>query len=167
MQGTNNFTGIPSIDSLHKEKFVKENSKLEIFKTVLNKCVEKIVYTNRHTDKTFVIFEVPKILIGYPSYDMKMCILFLINQLSKKSYYVAFIEPFYLYIDWGTIVGSQTKNLNIIGNIRTNNPAKLKQHTKELLERFPDTTKVEFVYEDLFKSSKHTSKHGKKNNKKK
>jgi hypothetical protein len=166
MQGPNTFTGIPSIDSLHKEKGVKENSKIEIFKTVLNKCVEKIVYTNRHTDKTFVIFEVPKILIGYPSYDMKMCILFLINQLSKKSYYVAFIEPFYLYIDWGTVNGSQSKNFNIIENIRTNNP-KLKQQTKELLEKFPDTTKVEFVYEDLFKQHKNSSKHGKKNNKRK
>lgn len=166
MQGTNNFnsTGIPSIDSLYKERVVKENSKIEIFKTVLNKCVEKIVYTNRHTDKTFVIFEVPKILIGYPSYDMKMCIIFLINQLSKKNYYVTFIEPFYLYIDWGT-VGKGTQSL---GNIRTNNPQKLKQQTKELLQKFPETTKVEFVYEDMLPQGLgNSSKLRKKNNKRK
>lgn len=158
--------GIPSIDSLHKEKVVKENSKIEIFKTVLNKCVEKIVYTNRHTDKTFVIFEVPKILIGYPSYDMKMCILFLINQLAKKNYYVTFIEPFYLYIDWGTVVGHPSKDLHILGNVRTNNPQKLKQQTKELLQKFPDTTKVEFIYEDMINKN-NTSKQRKKNNKRK
>lgn len=150
MQGANTINiGIPSIDTLHKEKVIKDNSKIEIFKTVLNKCVEKIIYTNRHTDKTFVIFEVPKILIGYPSYDMKMCILFLINQLSKKKYYVTFIEPFYLYIDWGTVGENSNKELQITGNIRTNNPQKLKQHTRDLLQKFPDTTKVEFVYEDM------------------
>lgn len=167
MQGSSNNIGIPSIDALHKEKVIKENSKIEIFQTVLNKCVEKIVYTNRHTDKTFVIFEVPKILIGYPSYDMKMCILFLINQLSKKQYYVTFIEPFYLYIDWGTVVGNPSRELQMIGNIRTNNPQKLKQQTKQLLQRFPDTTKVEFVYEDMIAKGGDTSKNRKKNTKRK
>ena len=53
---------IPSINSLHKEKSVKEEGKFEIFNIVLNKCIEKIVYSNRHTDKTYVIFEVPKII---------------------------------------------------------------------------------------------------------
>jgi hypothetical protein len=163
MQSTNNY--IPSIDSLHKEKVVKENSKIEIFKTVLNKCVEKILYTNRHTDKTFVIFEVPKILIGYPSYDMKMCIIFLINQLSKKNYYVTFIDPLYLYIDWGSVVDNSSKSLQILGNVCTSNPQKLKQHTKELLQKFPETTKVEFVYEDMIGGN--SSKARKKNNKRK
>ena len=68
----------------------------------MTKCIEKIVYTNRHTEQTFVIFEVPKILIGYPSYDMKSCIIYLMNQLSRHNYMVDFIHPFYLYIDWGS-----------------------------------------------------------------
>jgi tRNA (guanine-N1)-methyltransferase len=53
---------IPSISSLHNEKQMKVTSSNDIYKTVLNKCIEKIVYTNRHTDKSFIIFEVPKIL---------------------------------------------------------------------------------------------------------
>ena len=70
---------IPSISSLHDEKNSKNKSKLDIFKIVLNKCIEKIIYTNRHTEQTFVIFEVPKILIGYPSYNMESCILYIIK----------------------------------------------------------------------------------------
>jgi Family of unknown function (DUF5759) len=133
---------IPSIDALQREKTVKDESKVEIFTVVLNKCIEKILYSNRHTDKTYVIFEVPKILIGYPSYDMKSCILFLITQLSQHGYLVEFIEPFYLYIDWGSGQSQQASSSK--GKVKT----RLKHSTQKLLERFPDTSQIEFVYED-------------------
>jgi hypothetical protein len=136
---------IPSIDSLREEKSIKDNSKVDIFNMVLNKCVEKIIYTNRHTDKTFVIFEVPKLLIGYPMYDMKTCILFLINKLSQNKYIVHFIEPFYLYIDWGSQVKVVARN-------------SLKEQTKRLLEKFPDTSKIEYVYASSSKSKKKNKK---------
>lgn len=144
---------IPSIKSLQEEKYVKENSKEQIFMIVLNKCIEKIVYTNRHTDKTFVIFEVPKILIGYPSYDMKSCILYIINKLAGKGYLVEFIDPFYLYIDWGCGQNSQSvlsNKLNIQSNIH---------------KQFPNAN-IEFVYEDNYNNSKNSSKKDKKNKKK-
>ncbi len=155
---------IPSIDSLHKEKSIKENSKAEIFNIVLSKCIQKITYTNRHTDQTFVIFEVPKILIGYPSYDMKLCMLFLINKLSQNGYYLAFIEPFYLYIDWGSAAQSKVGHFRAgLAGIPSANQEKLRQQTKDLLQKFPDTTKVEYVYEDMVAGN--SSKQKKKNKK--
>ena len=143
---------LPSIESLMKEKSIKDNSKQEIFNIVLRKCIDKIIYTNRHTDKTFVIFEVPKILIGYPTYDINSCIRFLIAELSRKNYLVNFIEPFYLYIDWGTpsidkshIQSSMNSNLD------------LKEQTKLLLKKFPKA-KVEYVYEDSLGTSSKSNK---------
>jgi hypothetical protein len=150
---------IPSIESLIQEKNIKDNSKQEIFNIVLKKCIDKIIYTNRHTDKTFVIFEVPKILIGYPSYDINSCIRFLIAELSRKKYLVNFIEPFYLYIDWGSL---SINGQNVAGS------SNLKEQTKLLLKKFPGS-KIEYVYEDSVapklgeSSSKIKSK--KKNNK--
>jgi len=159
---------IPSINSLHREKFIKETSKIDIYNIVINKCVEKIVYTNRHTDKTYIIFEIPKILIGYPNYDMKSCILFVINKLSQSGYMIEFIEPFYLYIDWGSPVNKTQDNLNIkINALKTNNTEKLRAQTKALLSQFPNTSNVEFVYEDALISKKNTSKKNKKNKNKK
>jgi hypothetical protein len=156
---------IPSISSLHKEKFIKETSKIDIYNIVINKCVEKIVYTNRHTDKTYIIFEIPKILIGYPNYDMKSCILFVINKLSQSGYMIEFIEPFYLYVDWGSPVNKTQNNLNIkINSLKTNNVEKLRAQTKALLTQFPNTSNVEFVYEDTLVN---TSKKNKKNKNKK
>lgn len=144
MENVGKSKAIPSITALHKEKSIKENSKENIFSIVLNKCVEKIIYTNRHTSQTYIIFEVPKILIGYPNYDMKSCILFLINKLSHSHYRVDFIEPFYLYIDWSSpdhTVASSSKKI-------ISKTQKLELQTKALLSKFPNTSKIEYVYED-------------------
>lgn len=139
-------SNIPTIEALRKEKDYKQTSREEMFKIVLNKCIEKVMYTNRFTDKTFVIFEVPQILIGFPNYDMKMCILFLKTVLSQHGYIVEFIDPFYLYIDWGTSSGGEWKS---VSSNKTRSD-KIKNQTRKLLERFPNASKVEFVYEDDF-----------------
>lgn len=157
---------IPSIISLHKEKSTKESSKNDIFNIVLNKIVQKIVYTNRHTDQTYVIFEIPQILIGYPQYDMKSCILFVMNRLSSNGYMVEFVQPFYLYIDWGStslqnsqnIVKQQMLNMNVSSKHKD----KLRSQTKDLINKFPNTSKIEFVYEDEIKKKKRLKKNKKK-----
>ena len=71
---------IPSISSLQQEKSIKVKSKNDIFNIVLTKIIQKITYTNRHTDQTYIIFEIPKMLIEYPQYDMKSCILFVVRR---------------------------------------------------------------------------------------
>jgi hypothetical protein len=158
----NNLNKIPSIVSLHQEKSQKENTKNDMFTIVLNKCIEKIVYTNKHTDKTYIIFEVPKILIGFPNYDMKSCILFIISKLSQKGYMIDFIEPFYLYIDWGSNHSIATSN-DGRDTFNLSNFGSSKQGTK-ILKKFPNS-KVEFVYEDTLSSLPNLSKHSKKKKK--
>lgn len=133
---------IPSILSLHKEKSSQENSKNDIYSIVLNKCIDKIKYTNKHADQTYIIFDVPNILIGYPSYNFKSCILFLINQLSKHGYMIEFIQPCQLYIDWGQ------KNNIYNSNQEVSSSTKLKSQTKTLLEKFPNASKIEYIFED-------------------
>lgn len=140
-----NASNIPSINSLHKERSVKEQARVNVFTIVLNKCIEKITYTNKHTEHTYIYFEVPEILIGVPSYDMKACINFLLKRLSEAQYKVLFIDPFYLYIDWGT--NTSSSNVDIQRYIPTSNPERLRKQTKELLKKFPNTSKVVFEYE--------------------
>ena len=154
---------IPSISSLHHEKTIKESSKTDIFNIVLNKIVQKIVYTNRHTDQTYVIFEIPKILIGYPQYDMKSCILFVMNRLYSNGYLVEFVDPFYLYIDWGKSYTNNTLPINShMANISNKHKDKLGSHTQALISKFPNTSKIEFVYEDELKTPKRRLKKNKK-----
>ena len=129
---------IPNINSLHKEKNTKEQAKIDVFSLVLNKCIEKITFTNRHTDKTFIIFEVPKILIGYTNYDMNLCIQYLMTKLSRENYKVDFMDPFYLYIDWGSSVCSASNSIS--------SSDKLKEQKKKLLRKYPNSNII-FEYE--------------------
>jgi len=107
---------IPSINQLHRERESKQQVINNIFKIVLGQCIQKIMYANRFSDKTFIYFEVPKFLIGQPTYDYKNCILFLMKTLSESNYKVEFIDPYYIHIDWGSVPqepkkkhGSETK----------------------------------------------------------
>jgi hypothetical protein len=143
---------IPNIDKLHAERHVKEQARNEIFTIVLNKCIDQIVETNARTDHTFIYFEVPNIIIGFPGYDRLACIHFLINELTKESYKVEFIEPFYLYIDWSKSLKPKTiDNLVIQNIIPTSNPERLRQQTKEILKKYPNASKIVFEYEDARK----------------
>lgn len=148
----NHILEIPNIQTLHKEKEIKENSKINVFTLVLNKCIQKIIYANKHTDQTFIIFEVPNILIGFPNYDYKSCIIFIMKELSLKQYKVDYMTPWFLRIDWGSPIKHKKntdiyKNLdNIQDYIKVNNPNKLKQQTKNLLKNYPNTNKIVFEY---------------------
>lgn len=134
---------IPDINNLHIEKQIKDNIKNEMFNIVLKKCIEDINYTNKCTEKTYIIFEVPNIIIGFHNYNPISCIHYLIYKFTKKGYLVQFMEPNKLYIDWGT---------NTSNNIQDN--GKLKKQTNELLKKYPTATKVEYVYEDEVKKKK-------------
>ena len=127
---------IPDINNLHIEKKVKDNIKNEMFNIVLKKCIEDINYTNSFTDKTYIIFEVPNIIIGFHNYDSISCLHYLLYQFSKKKYLVQFMEPNKLYIDWGT------------NNSKNDTSNKFKKQTTELLKKYPTASKVVFVYED-------------------
>lgn len=150
-----NHSIIPNINNLHNEKNAKEKLKTDAYTLVLNKCIEKIVYTNKHTDQTYIFFDVPKFLIEYPFYDMNSCVMYIMNQLIPHNYKVSFIAPFYLHIDWST---STTKESHL------QIPERLKLQTRELLKKYPDTTKVVYEYTDKKKADTH---HQNKKNKKK
>jgi hypothetical protein len=155
---------IPNISNLHAQKLVKEQARNEIFTIVLNKCIDQILETNVRTEHTFIYFEVPNIIIGFPGYDRLACIHFLINELTRENYKVEFIEPFYLYIDWSK--GSKSKtidNIMIQNIVPTSNPDRLREQTKEILKKYPNASKIVFEYEDSRKSS--ASSKNKKNKK--
>ena len=137
---------IPDISKLHKEKDNKDKARNDIFSIVLNKCIGEINNTNKNTDKTFTYFNVPKIIIGFPTYDNVSCIMFLIKVLSNKNYIVDFIAPSSILIDWSSPINVSYKN-------------SLRQQTENILKQFPNTNNIEFVYEDQLKKNKKKNKH--------
>jgi hypothetical protein len=82
------------------------------------------------------------------------------NKLNENGYIVDFVDPFYLYIDWGSN-SSKNKQINTksnLTNLSLKHKDKLQSQTRKLLERFPE---IEFIYED------QVAKHRVKKNKNK
>ncbi len=94
---------IPSISNLLNERNRIEKFRKEMFKNILSECVQNIKDTNPN-EKTYLCFSVPGIIVGEPSYDKDLCVMYIIRKLQKKGYYVRYDPPNILYIDWGVPV---------------------------------------------------------------
>lgn len=158
---------IPSLKSLQNIKKNKEESKAVIYDIVLGKCVEKILETTKQTDNSFILFELPKVIIGHPNYDINECAKYLEKKLINKGYKINHIDSRFLYIDWssdstyGHNTSSSSVDQKLKNNLQIKSPEKLREKTKDLLKKYPDTSKVVFVYTDT-----DTSKLQKKKKKK-
>lgn len=131
---TNNI--IPSLKMLQNERKSKKNAKDGIYKIILKKCVDKIVEANRFSEKTYIFFTVPELLLGYSDYNSEECVLYIIKKLKINNYMVELFDNNCLYIDWGS---SGLPNQVIDKN-------KLKKQTEVLLKKYPNAKKVEYVY---------------------
>lgn len=82
------------------EKNKKSNEKVfNTFKEILKKCNTLIKFANQKKESD-IIFDVPKILLGYPSYDYDECLCYLILKLRNNNFFVKYIFPTQLYISW-------------------------------------------------------------------
>ena len=138
---------IPSIITLQREQMKKNVVKSNLYKIVLKRCGQRIVDANKKTRNTYCFFEIPTILIGHSDYNVIDCAKYLISELVKEGYIVEFIQPNYLYIDWGNPV-NQSDLLNVPTWVKNKN--RLKQQAEEYIKRYPDA-KVEIVYDKKFK----------------
>jgi hypothetical protein len=138
---------IPNIANLHAEKKTKEEARTKVFTIVLNKCIDKIIETNNFSDKTFTYFEIPDLTMWFPGYNRMSCIHYLLQELKKERYNVEFVHPFTLYIDWSSIKKTKSNPLLSQEMIKTKNPDKLRKQVKELLQKYPNTSKIVYEYE--------------------
>jgi hypothetical protein len=156
---------VPTLKSLQSIKKSKEDTKAVIYDIVLGKCVEKILDITRQTNETHLIFELPKVIIGHPTYDIKECAKYIEKKLIDKGYITKRLDSLFLYIDWsGNSSNGQSKSSsNFIDfkfkkSLHIKSPEKLKEKTRDLLKKYPDTSKVVFVYTDEDKLKKKKSK---------
>lgn len=79
-----------------------------VYEKILSKIYNKLKLFNKK--KIFYMtYEVPYYLFGYPLYDMKTCLLYLITTLRKKDIFVKYKSPNILFIHWGYMI---QKNYN-------------------------------------------------------
>jgi len=124
-----------NINKLIKDQYNQQQKKLDIYNKILKKVYNKIELVNKRK-KTELIYEVPNYIFGYPLYDNRTCIVFIISSLRKKNFYVKFNYPNILFISWKNLV--QTSLQKVTYNLIKKNEQdiKLNDSQKKINQHF-------------------------------
>ena len=87
---------IKEIQKIHNEKLI---NKLKYYEKILQKCFFKIRQSVFNED-TFCVFTVQSYLKGFPIYNVKQCIFYIMNKLKKNGIDSKFIYPNMIFIQW-------------------------------------------------------------------
>lgn len=147
------------ISKLISEQHNIQQKKLDIYNKILQKVYNKIELINKRK-KTELIYEVPNYIFGYPLYDTRTCIVFIISSLRKKGFYVKFNYPNILFISWKFLVNNNIKNItyNLIkkndDNIKLNKSQNLldkhfKNENKKMLNDIDNLINTNNNFQDI------------------
>lgn len=88
-----------NIREIQREIQEKKIKKLYAYDSVLEKCHKKII-ENVRKDILQMFFLIPEFVFEIPSYDIKICTVYLIKNLRENGFYVKYYYPKFLYISW-------------------------------------------------------------------
>jgi len=86
-------------NKLRKEAKSKKLFEKECFNKILNMCLNKVdIVSKTGIDKTW--FEIPKFLLGYPTYEIGQVAIFLNKELKKLNFNSWMAKENIIVIDW-------------------------------------------------------------------
>jgi hypothetical protein len=88
-----------NILELHRTLNEKKQKKYDCFEKILDSCHKRIKYQTEHYKLNY-FYEVPLYVVGFPIYDISLCIQYLIDVLEKEGFLVKYFFPKYLYVSW-------------------------------------------------------------------
>ena len=83
----------------HKKK---EKKKKEIFKLILNKCINHIIFTSKKNNK-YCYYTIPRFLYGAPLYNITDCQKYIEKKLKKLRFEIK-NENNKLFISWAHLI---------------------------------------------------------------
>jgi hypothetical protein len=88
-----------TVQEIHRKQKEKENSRINIYKSITNRCFKKIKETSLN-EETFCFFRIPEYIPGLPLYNMTECVMFILNILREKGFSARYCDHFTMYIAW-------------------------------------------------------------------
>lgn len=100
-----------NLDELYERRRELQEQKITIYKKILSRILKKIKTTSRlkHNEQ-FCFYVVPEIIIGFPRYNIKACIDYIIERLEENKLYVKYTDPNMLFISWQHYIPSFERN---------------------------------------------------------
>ena len=88
-----------SVSDIHNKQREKDLRRLELYKSILGKVYKKIK-TSATNEESFCFYEVPEYIYGTPLYNMKDCVIFILNNLHEKGFSAKYVDPFLVFVCW-------------------------------------------------------------------
>lgn len=88
-----------NIYDLYRSINEKKEKKNVSYNEILYKIHAKIKQTTE-VEKYKLIYEIPEVVFGLPSYDLNLCMAYIIKQLRNNGFLVKYYFPKILYISW-------------------------------------------------------------------
>lgn len=104
-----------SLADLYAMKNNKDKIKTNTFNVIIEKCHVKIKKIAEQGGMN-IFFEIPRILIGYPLYDMETCLNFIVDALRQNGLLVQILpypNNYTIYISWKPSDVKQKKQLTM------------------------------------------------------
>lgn len=88
-----------SVSDIHNKQREKDLRRLHIYKSILGKVYKKIKQCAIN-EESYCFYEVPEYIYGTPLYNMKDCVIFVLNNLHEKGFSAKYVDPFLIFICW-------------------------------------------------------------------
>lgn len=126
-----------NIDELYGLKQKKDLNRMKIYNKLINKIHNKIKYTSKLLkNEEFCSFLMPEVLLGYPNYNFKECLYFVLDNLKEDGFNVRYVHPNLLLIYWGHWIPSYVREqIKEKINIDVNQYGEKENKTKSILKK--------------------------------
>lgn len=102
-----------SLADLYAMKNNKDKIKTNTFNVIIEKCHDKIKKIAEQGGMN-IFYEIPRILLGYPLYDMELCLDFVVDALRQNGLLVQILpypNNYTIYVSWKPSDVKQKKQL--------------------------------------------------------
>jgi hypothetical protein len=91
---------INELKKIQNEKF--ENRK-KVFIIVLGQCINRVKYINKNSNATECWYNIPKIIVGQPLFNIEKCSEFVLKELNNLGFKTNCITPDNIHISWSLV----------------------------------------------------------------
>jgi hypothetical protein len=88
-----------SVSDIHNKQRQKDLRRLYVYKSILGKVYKKIKNASVN-EESYCFFEVPEYIYGTPLYNMKDCVIFILNNLHEKGFSAKYVDPLLIFVCW-------------------------------------------------------------------
>ena len=132
-----------NLDELYERRREIQEQKEAIYKRLLSRILKKIMMTSRlKHEEQFCFYVVPEVIIGFPRYDVRACIEYVIEKLEENKLFVKYTHPNMLFISWQHYIPSyERKDIKKKTGVQIDGFGKVMNEDESSLSEFDNITK--------------------------